>query len=58
MRLLRMSTRGWMILVAALALLLAAQILMVHPISWDLRERARDNGWLKEQFNEGPRDPS
>jgi hypothetical protein len=37
MRLPRMSTRWWMILVAAVALLLAAQILMVRPISWDLR---------------------
>jgi hypothetical protein len=46
-----------MICVAAVALLLAAQILMVRPISWDLQEKARDNGWLKEQFNEGPREP-
>ena len=57
MRLPRMTTRRWMVLIVAVALLLATLILMVSPLSWDLRERERDNLWLKEKFNEGPREP-
>jgi hypothetical protein len=57
MRLPRMTIKLWMVLVVAVALVLATQILMLGPLSRDFEERAEDDRWMKEQFNEGPREP-
>jgi hypothetical protein len=47
MRLPRMTTRRWMVVVVIAALILVAITQLVAPILWDSEGRARDDEWLK-----------
>jgi hypothetical protein len=44
-----MSTRRWILVIAALALILAVVMRLIAPIVWDRQGRAKDDLWLKAQ---------
>jgi hypothetical protein len=47
MRLPRMTTRRWMVVVVIVALIFVAVTQLVAPILWDSEGSARDDEWLK-----------
>jgi hypothetical protein len=53
MRLPRMTTRRWMVVVLVVALILVAITQLLAPILWDLEGRARDDAWVKEKTGRG-----
>jgi hypothetical protein len=57
MRLPEMTTRRWMLVIAAVALILAVITQMIAPIVWDREGRARDAQWLKEKSGEHDKPP-
>ena len=44
-----MTMRRWMLVIAALALILGVVMRLIAPIVWDRQGRARDDTWLKEK---------
>jgi hypothetical protein len=44
-----MTTRRWMLVIAAFALILGVVMRLIAPIVWDRQGRARDDKWLKAQ---------
>ena len=47
MRLPEMTTRRWMLVIAAVALIVTVVVRMIAPVNWDIEGRARDDQWLK-----------